>query len=85
MNAPTAHADNDWAIHPPGFHEILLRMNAEIGGLPIEITENGAADNAAPDSQGRILDRRRIDYLRTHLQVLGKAIDAGVAARNQVI
>ena len=81
MFEPTARSDNGWAIYPSGFHDILLRMNREIGGLPIEITENGAADNTAPDSRGRIADLPRIDYLRGHLRALARAIDDGVPVR----
>jgi beta-glucosidase len=77
----TPKTDIGWDIFPQGFYEILIRMRREVGPLPIEITENGAAYNTAPDSQGRIHDAARIDYLRSHLQALSGAIRDGVPVR----
>ncbi len=54
-------------------------MRREVGPLPIEITENGASYNTAPDAQGKIHDQARIAYLRSHLQVLAQAIHEGVS------
>jgi beta-glucosidase len=73
--------DNGWDIFPQGFYEILVRMAREVGPLPIEITENGAAYNVAPDAQGQVHDPARIDYLRSHLQALAHAIRDGVPVR----
>ena len=77
----TPKTDIGWDILPQGFYEILIRMRREVGPLPIEITENGAAYNTAPDPQGRIHDVARIDYLRSHLQALARAIRDGVPVR----
>jgi beta-glucosidase len=77
----TAKTDNGWDIFPQGFYEILVRMAREAGPLPIEITENGASYNVAPDAQGRIRDPARIAYLRSHLQALAHAIRDGVPVR----
>jgi beta-glucosidase len=73
--------DNGWDIFPQGFYEILVRMAREVGPLPMEITENGAAYNVAPDAKGQIHDPARIDYLRSHLQALAQAIGDGVPVR----
>jgi beta-glucosidase len=77
----TAKTDVGWDIYPQGFHQILVRMLREVGPLPIEITENGAAYNTAPDAQGQIHDGARIAYLRSHLQALAEAISDGVPVR----
>ncbi len=77
----TPKTDNGWDIYPQGFYEILMRMRREVGPLPIEITENGAAYNTTPDAQGKIHDAPRIEYLRAHLQMLAKAIHDGVPVR----
>ena len=73
--------DIGWDIYPPGFYDILVRMAREIGNLPIEITENGAAFNTIPDADGRIRDTARIDYLRDHLRAVAQAIRDGVQVR----
>ncbi len=77
----TAKTDVGWDIYPQGFHQILVRMLREAGPLPIEITENGAAYNTAPDAHGQIHDGARIAYLRSHLLALAQAIGDGVPVR----
>ena len=76
-----AKTDGGWAIDPVGFHEILVRMSEAIGNRPIEITENGAAYNAVPDTAGRVHDGKRIEFLRAHLLQLSRAINDGVPVR----
>ena len=73
--------DLGWDIYPQGFYDILMRMTKEVGDLPVEITENGAAFNAGPNHRGVIRDGERIDYLRGHLQAVAKAIADGVRVR----
>jgi beta-glucosidase len=77
----TAKTDIGWDIYPSGFHDIVLRMAYETGNLPIEITENGAACNIAPDPQGNIHDAPRIAYLQSHLRELARAIRDGAPVR----
>jgi len=74
-------ADNGWAIDPEGIYQILKRMQRVTGSLPIEITENGTADNTPPSADGRIHDERRIAFLRGHLSELHRAIGDGVPVR----
>jgi beta-glucosidase len=73
--------DIGWDVYPAGFYDILVRMAYETGGLPIEITENGAACNVGPDGDGLIRDTARQSYLRSHLYELGRAIGDGVPVR----
>ncbi len=73
--------DIGWDIYPQGFHSILVRMVREMGNLPIEITENGASYNTAPDANGRIADGARISYLQSHLRAVAQAIRDGVPVR----
>ncbi len=80
MQGSRAKTDIGWDIYAQGFYEILVRMNRELGAIPIEITENGAAYNTKPD-HGKIMDVARIDYLRQHLLALSRAIAAGVPVR----
>jgi beta-glucosidase len=81
MHGTHPRTDLGWHVYPPGFTEILLRMAEATGHLPIEITENGAAYNTAPDASGRIRDAARIDYLRGHLQAIARAIERGAPIR----
>jgi beta-glucosidase len=81
MHGSHPKTDIGWTVYPQGFYDILVRMAKETGSLPIEITENGAAYNTAPDSEGRIRDDARIDYLRGHLAATARAIGDGVPIR----
>ncbi|HKE96320.1 MAG TPA: GH1 family beta-glucosidase [Povalibacter sp.] len=73
--------DIGWEIFPEGFYDIVTRMSRETGNLPIEITENGASYNTAPDARGEVHDSKRIAYLRSHLQELSRAIHDGARVR----
>lgn len=81
MHGNHRKTDIGWDIYPQGFYDILVRMAHETGHLPIEITENGASFNTEPDAQGNIQDEARIDYLRSHLQAVARAIQGGVPIR----
>ena len=76
-----ATTDAGWETYPEGLYEILTRVQREYAPKAIYITENGAADNTAPDATGLIHDHIRLAYLRAHLPELLRAIDAGVPLR----
>jgi beta-glucosidase len=72
-------SDATWQqIHPPGFFDILTRVNRDYGDIPLIITENGrpSADRVGPD--GRVDDPARVAFLRDHLAAAHRAIQAGV-------
>jgi beta-glucosidase len=66
-----------WEIYPEGLYEIVKRVSEEYQPEDIYITENGIALPDQPDSKGRINDQKRIDYLRSHLLALHRAVDEG--------
>lgn len=71
--------DMGWPLTPDGLRNLLVRWHKEYGAEcpPLYITENGVAYADEPDPSGRIKDDRRIEYLRTHLQAVSKAIAEG--------
>ena len=73
--------DFGWDIYPQGLREIVTDMAAHTGGIPIEITENGAAYNIGPGPDGRVRDEKRIAYTRAHLRELARAIRDGAPVR----
>ena len=81
MHGEHPKTDIGWTVYPQGFYDILTQMAKETGGLPIEITENGASYNTAPGADGRIRDAARIEYLREHLRMLARAIGDGAPIR----
>jgi beta-glucosidase len=70
--------DMGWEVWPDGLHDMLVRVHQEYRPGRIYVTENGAAYTDPPDAGGRIVDGRRIDYLRQHLLAVHRAIAAGV-------
>lgn len=70
--------DMRWEVFPQGLYDILIRLQREYGPPKIYITENGAAYADGPDAEGRIADRRRIEYMRAHLTMAHHALDQGV-------
>lgn len=80
-DGPHEKTDIGWDIYPEGFHDILMVMTKETGGIPLEITESGAAYNIGPDASGRVHDKKRIAYLDSHLRQLSRAIKDGAPVR----
>ncbi|MBO0886745.1 MAG: family 1 glycosylhydrolase, partial [Acidimicrobiales bacterium] len=68
-------------IEPTALTELLLRLHAEYGRLPIYVTENGVACSDYVDPYRRVLDRDRISYLNDHLAALLDAVARGVDVR----
>lgn len=78
-----AKTDSGWDIYPQGFYDITQKISQHVGRhKPIEITENGMAYNLGPGPDGKIHDQARIDFLRSHLKELSRAIDDGVPIRS---
>ncbi|HEX6255511.1 MAG TPA: GH1 family beta-glucosidase [Euzebyales bacterium] len=75
----------DWPIHPPSMTDVLRRIADDYGPLPLWITENGAAFDDAPDTDGAVRDDRRVDYLDAHLSAALDARDAGVDLRGYLV
>ena len=69
--------DWDWAIDPTGleyiFRDIYCRYEK-----PLMITENGLGAYDELTEDGKIHDEYRIDYLRSHIKAMKKAMNYGV-------
>ncbi|SEQ37081.1 glycoside hydrolase family 1 protein, partial [Streptomyces radiopugnans] len=70
-----------WTIDPSGMYDLLLRVRDDFPGMPVVITENGAAFDDYVDPEGRVLDPQRISYLHGHLAAVHRAIEAGADVR----
>jgi beta-glucosidase len=67
-----------WEVYPEGLYRLLVRLRGEYGPKSIYITENGAAFADVRSHDGDVNDLERIAYLDSHLDAVGRAIDAGV-------
>jgi beta-glucosidase len=76
------YTETGWEVHPPGLTETLLWLHEHYGGLPLYVTENGAAFYDPPAAiDGRIDDPLRMHYLQTHTAAVGEAIARGADVR----
>ena len=73
--------DVQWEVYPRGLYEITMRIWRDYR-LPIEITENGAAYNTAPNRDGEILDQQRIDFYSGYIHELAQAVADGADVRS---
>ncbi|MEV5327775.1 GH1 family beta-glucosidase [Nonomuraea sp. NPDC052634] len=85
VRQPGPYTEMGWNIDETGLTELLLRLHRDYPGLPVMITENGAAfpDPVSPD--GRVHDSDRVDYLHRHLTAVGEAIAQGVDVRGYFV
>ena len=65
-----------WAVYPAGLVEMLEFTASRTGGIPLYVTENGAAYPDDPADPAR--DPARVSYLRRHLGAALDAIERGV-------
>ncbi|MGY0067502.1 GH1 family beta-glucosidase [Streptomyces sp. QTS137] len=79
--APGERTEMGWAVDPTGLHDLIMRYTREAPGLPLYITENGAAYDDKPDSDGTVQDPERIAYLHGHLSAVRRAITDGADVR----
>ncbi|MGH8950359.1 MAG: GH1 family beta-glucosidase [Acidimicrobiia bacterium] len=72
------HTDMGWRVDPDGLSRYLRHLSDTYQPGSILITENGASYSDEPDENGVIDDRRRIDYLRSHILAVAEARASGV-------
>jgi beta-glucosidase len=73
-----------WEIDPSGLHDMLARLQREYG-VPLYVTENGAAfaDVVGPD--GGVADPQRVAYLDGHFRAALRALADGVDLRGYFV
>ncbi len=67
-----------WEVYADGLYQLLVRVQTDYNPAKIYITENGASYSDSPNAEGKVHDRRRIQYLHDHLVASERAIQAGV-------
>jgi beta-glucosidase len=69
----TARTAMDWPITPDRFTQLLVRLHRDYPGLPLVITENGAAFDDRADDDGFVRDDDRTAYLAEHIAAVAAA------------
>ena len=72
--------DMGWEISPVDLTDLLVRLDREYG-VPLMVTENGAAFPDCLESDGRVADPRRVAYLEGHVGAVLDAISSGADVR----
>jgi beta-glucosidase len=75
---PESRTDIGWEVFPDGLYDLLRSLQRGTGGMPLVVTENGAAYNTGPDEAGEVPDDARVAYLRDHVRACRRAIADGV-------
>jgi len=71
----------DWEVQPDGLTELLVSLTREYPGVPLYVTENGAAYPDTFTEDGEIRDTDRIAFLDGHLRASHAAIEQGADLR----
>nr|WP_296073121.1 GH1 family beta-glucosidase [uncultured Actinoplanes sp.] len=78
---PVPRTAMDWPITPSRLTQLLLRLSHDYPGLPLVVTENGAAFDDHPDASGFVQDDDRTEYLAAHLAAVAEASARGADIR----
>jgi beta-glucosidase len=77
--------DIGWEVEPRGLEELLVDTHTRTG-LPLIVTENGAAfPDTARTGDGAVDDQDRIGYLRDHIDAVRRARERGADVRGYVL
>ncbi|MGW6207768.1 GH1 family beta-glucosidase [Streptomyces sp. NPDC055089] len=71
----------NWSIDPDGLYNLLMDVTRDHPGLPLMVTENGAAFDDYVSPEGRVEDPERISYLHGHLDAVQRAVADGADVR----
>jgi beta-glucosidase len=71
----------NWEVFPQGLSDLLLRLHQEYAPAAILITENGAAYEDEWSGKEHVSDHERQQYLQSHIQAVGRAVEQGVPVR----
>jgi beta-glucosidase len=74
-----------WEIFPEGLTDLLIRISRDYPGLPIVVTESGAAFDDKPDDSGFVGDDDRTAYLASHIAAVAAARQAGADVRGYFV
>ncbi|MEU9133549.1 GH1 family beta-glucosidase [Kitasatospora sp. NPDC048540] len=70
-----------WPVDADGLYELLTRLRDDLPGLPLLVTENGAAYEDYTDPSGAVHDPERVAYLHGHLAAVRRAVADGAPVR----
>ena len=83
VNLP--RTDWDWLIYPEGLYDMIMRIKCDYPNYKkIYVTENGMGCKDVFEN-GIVNDDSRIEYIKSHLNVIAKAIDDGAVVKGYYV
>jgi beta-glucosidase len=79
------YTDTGWEVHPEGLHKLLVRIANDYEPPVIYITESGAAFGDLRGHDGRVHDPERLEYLSSHIDAVGRAVEEGVPVQGYFV
>jgi beta-glucosidase len=73
--------DGGLEMWPHGLYDLMMQLTNDYDHPIIEITETGGVFMDSPGADGRVHDRRRIEFYRQHLAELARAMKDGARVR----
>jgi beta-glucosidase len=73
--------DFGWEVWPQALYDVLVRITRDYDRPVLEVTENGCSYGDGPGADGVIRDTRRIDFYRSFLEAVARAIEHGADVR----
>lgn len=84
VDPPGPRTEQGWAVDPAALVTLLRRIGREAPGIPLLVTENGAAYPDRPGPDG-VADPQRTGFLHAHLAAVHEAIVTGVDVRGYFV
>nr|WP_231980486.1 family 1 glycosylhydrolase [Tessaracoccus coleopterorum] len=81
VREPGPYTSMGWNIAPEGLTTLLTDLHTRYPGLPLMVTENGAAFEDEVADDGSVPDPLRVDYLDRHLRAVADAVALGADVR----
>ncbi|RAX50303.1 beta-glucosidase [Arthrobacter sp. AQ5-05] len=89
IDRPLPRTAMGWEVQPEGLERLLLRLQEEYtgpAGIPMVITENGAAYDDDPDESGFVDDSAgRLAFIDAHLRAVHRAMEHGAEVRGYLV
>lgn len=89
IDRPLPRTAMGWEVQPEGLERLLLRLQEQYtgpAGIPMVVTENGAAYDDTPDDSGFVDDSAdRLAFIDAHLRAVHRAMERGAEVRGYLV
>lgn len=79
------YTEMGWEVYPDGLRELLVRLQTDYAPPRMYVTENGAAFSDVSLHDGSVRDPERREYIKEHIEAIGRAISDGADVRGYFV